>query len=231
MHIPWLARRLGALGLTGLNRAAAVPGLNREDAYRQRVLLPPIEEQRRIADILDRADALRAQAAAAPVHLDKLERSTFLEMFVRGESRSWPVPPVEALAASAEGSIRTGPFGSQLLHSEFTAEGVAVLGIDNVVRNRFNLDSRRFISEEKYRQLARYTVHPGDVLITIMGTCGRCAVVPDGIPRAINTKHLCCISLDHRHALPDFVNAYFLVHPRGSLALGLEHQGRHYGRA
>ena len=45
----WLAYRLSALGLTGLNRAAAIPGLNREDAYRQRLLLPSLPEQQRIA--------------------------------------------------------------------------------------------------------------------------------------------------------------------------------------
>ncbi|EQD49804.1 restriction modification system DNA specificity subunit, partial [mine drainage metagenome] len=45
----WLTYRLASLGLNKLNRAAAVPGLNREDAYRQRLLLPPHHEQRRIA--------------------------------------------------------------------------------------------------------------------------------------------------------------------------------------
>lgn len=59
----WLAYRLTELGLTGLNRAAAVPGLNREDAYRQRLLLPPIDEQRRIAAILDHVDASAPSAA------------------------------------------------------------------------------------------------------------------------------------------------------------------------
>lgn len=79
--LPWLAYRLAALGLNTLNKAAAVPGLNREDAYRQRLLLPPLPEQRRIAEILDKAKSLRANRRAALAQLDTLTQSIFLTMF------------------------------------------------------------------------------------------------------------------------------------------------------
>jgi type I restriction enzyme, S subunit len=184
-----------------------------KDVARLTIPLPPIEEQRRIAAILDAADALRAKRRQALAKLDTLAQSIFIDMF-GGDWDRWPFVSVETVAADRKGSIRTGPFGSQLLHDEFVDEGIAVLGIDNAVTNEFKWGKKRFITSEKYEELRRFTVFPGDVLVTIMGTCGRVAIVPPEIPTSINTKHLCCVTVDAERCGPDWLWASLLFHPR-----------------
>jgi type I restriction enzyme S subunit len=174
--------------------------------------LPSPSQQARLANQLQTADRVRRIRHFTLELSEAFLSAAFVRMFGKEEA-NFPTLSVEELAEDRPDAIRTGPFGSQLLHSEFTDHGVAVLGIDNVVNNRFEWAKRRFITIEKFEGLKRYTVRPGDVLITIMGTCGRCAVVPDEIESAINTKHLCCISVDRERCMPVFLQGAFLYHP------------------
>ncbi len=207
--------------LTGTTRAK----LTKAGASRIQLPLPPLAEQKRIARILDQADALRARRREAIAQIDTFLQAVFLDMFGDPSGEAWAFRTVEDIARQERGAVRTGPFGSQLLHSEFVDAGIAVIGIDNVVSNEFRNGQTRFITEEKYKKLRRYTVHPGDVLITIMGTCGRCAIVPRDIGVAINTKHLCCITLNQEICLPSFLHSYFLRHPMARRYLNRQAKG------
>jgi type I restriction enzyme S subunit len=203
---------LVASQLASMARGAIMDGLNTTILRECSIPLPGLPEQRRIAGQLNKADRLRRARQCALELTDSFLPAAFLKLFGTSAAQFTPMA-VEDLADDRPNAIRTGPFGSQLLHSEFTDSGIAVLGIDNAVNNRFVWDQRRFVTPGKYEQLKRYTVFPGDVIITIMGTCGRCAIVPDNIPTSINTKHLCCITLDSTRCLPVYLQGAFLYQP------------------
>jgi type I restriction enzyme, S subunit len=213
----WLIYHLNHSDLSAFVSGLTVPKLNQGSLREIPVPVPPLPEQQRIVALLDEAFAGLATAKANAERNLQNARAIFeshLQSVFSQRGEGWVKTVVQRIAKPGKGKIRTGPFGSQLLHSEFVDEGIAVLGIDNAVANHFQWGKSRFITPEKYQQLERYTVYPGDVLITIMGTCGRCAVVPDDIPLAINTKHICCITLDRGQCLPGYLHIYFLHAPQ-----------------
>lgn len=118
---------------------------------------------------------------------------------------AWTWVTIEQLAADVPRSIQSGPFGSNLHHSEFGDHGILAIGIDNVQDCKFSLGSNHRVSEQKYRQLAKYQARPGDVLVTVMATVGRCCVVPENTETAIITKHVYRISPDRGLVFPAYM--------------------------
>src|SRR5439155_5356947 len=86
------------LGRTAMRRmasgsAGSMPKISGARLRTLQVPVPPLPEQRRIAEILDKADALRAKRRAALAQLDTLTQSIFLDMFgdPATNPKGWPV--------------------------------------------------------------------------------------------------------------------------------------------
>lgn len=189
-----------------------IKNLNKSALEGYRIPLPPLDEQRRIVGLLDRAAEIRRRADAARAKARAIIPALFLDTF-GDPAEDWSEITIDDILAKQVNAIRTGPFGSQLKHSEFTDEGVPVLGIDNVVDNEFKWAKPRHLPREKYEAFKRFRVFPGDVIVTIMGTTGRVVVAPDNLPECMNTKHLCAFTLDRSLAHPRFVQGALLFDP------------------
>lgn len=175
--------------------------------------LPPLDEQRGIADVLRSVDQAIA-ANTALINGVKAAKQGAMEAIL---SVGFDQVRLETLLADERYPMRSGPFGSALLKSELQPEGIPFLGIDNVHVEQFVPVYRRFISEEKYRELVRYTVYPGDVMVTIMGTVGRCCVVPTDVGTAISSKHVWTLTLDQERYSPTLL-AWQINHSPSVLA-------------
>jgi type I restriction enzyme S subunit len=98
----WLTtnrRRMEALG-----RGATFKEVSKAIVAGVRIPLPPLEEQRRIAAVLDKADEVRAKRRAALEQLDMLTQSIFLDMFgdVDPSTSSWPSAKVGSFVSHFE---------------------------------------------------------------------------------------------------------------------------------
>ena len=119
--------------------------------------LPPIEEQRRIAAILDHADALRAKRREALACLDELTQSIFIDMF--GD----PVTNSKDLELVTIGdlldSVQYGTSEKSGTNGEF-----AVLRMNNITyQGQMDLTDLKY-TDLPDNKVERFTVGAGDVL-------------------------------------------------------------------
>jgi restriction endonuclease S subunit/predicted ATPase len=85
--------QLKNLNLNNLNKATAIPGINREDAYNAEVYLAPLNEQKRIVDKLDQlfelVDACRDQLDQIPLILDQFRQSVIIAATSGAITEDW----------------------------------------------------------------------------------------------------------------------------------------------
>jgi len=126
-------------------------------AERLKVLLPPLEEQRRIAAILDAADALRAKRRQALAKLDTLTQAIFIDMFGDPVSnpKGWLMSRIGGAIDSATYGTgkKAGPKGEY-----------AVLRMGNLTyAGEIDFGDLKYVDLEG-KELDRHLVHSGDVL-------------------------------------------------------------------
>lgn len=188
---------------------------------------PGADEKRLIAQVLDTLDTAIHETEAIIAKLKAVKQGLLHDLLTRGIDangelrppqsaapqrykqsplgwipKEWESKQLADLLGDFDPAMRSGPFGSALLKQELVESGFPLLGIDNVHAERFVADYTRFVTPRKFAELARYAVRPNDLMITIMGTVGRCCIVPENIGQALSSKHTWTISLDQQAYSP-----------------------------
>jgi type I restriction enzyme S subunit len=153
-----------------LLRTRAKPSINMSNINATEVLkfpvvLPPLAEQRRIAEVLDRAEALRAKRRAALAQLDSLTQSLFLDLFGDDmNSKKWPVRAVADYVREFQ--------GGKSIESE-SGENVTtrnrVLKVSAVTGMKFLAHESKPVPDS-YKPPKEHFAKPGDLLFSRANT-------------------------------------------------------------
>lgn len=122
----------------------------------------------------------------------------------RGFTEDWEQRKFLDLLDTQNG-IRRGPFGSSLKKDSFVKKSdYVVYEQQNAIYD--NYVTRYFISKEKYNELIRFNIQPGDFIMSGAGTIGRISMVPDGIKKGVFNQALIRFKVDKNSVNP----LYFL---------------------
>ena len=133
-------------------------------------------------------------------------RSEFIATNAEGIQKipqEWQIKQVRYLLKDGAEGIKIGPFGSALKLEDMVEEGFSVYGQENVIKKDFTLGKRK-ISETKFQEMSVYRIFPKDILITMMGTSGKCEIVPKDVKDGIIDSHLLRVRVKENHIIPEF---------------------------
>ena len=162
-------------------------------------LCPSFEEEVCISNLLTRFDELLTLHQRKLEHLNLKKKALLQKLFPKNGERypelrfpgftdAWEQRKFVDLLDPQNG-IRRGPFGSSLKKDSFVKKSdYVVYEQQNAIYD--NYETRYFISREKYNELIRFNIQPGDFIMSGAGTIGRISMVPDGIKKGVFNQAL-----------------------------------------
>jgi type I restriction enzyme S subunit len=157
---------LKTVELEGRARGVAQANINGAILKSLEIPLPPLAEQRRITEVLDRAEALRAKRRAALAQLDSLTQSLFLDLFGDpvANDRKWPMRSVSDFVAGFES-------GKSIVadDEDDTTSPYRVLKVSAVTSLEFRPEQNKAMPPG-YEPPASHIVRAGDLLFSRANT-------------------------------------------------------------
>lgn len=151
---------------------ATMQHVNRGEFLSTKLYLPPLEEQKRIAEILDRAEELRSKRREAIAQLDTLTQAIFIEMFgdPATNPKEWTVSKLGDVAEKITDGEHQTP--------KRTLQGIKLLSARNVQNGYIDVRDVDYVSIEEYQRIMkRCNPVKGDILLSCSGTIGRVTTV------------------------------------------------------
>jgi len=183
----YLNSKLGRDQAMQRTRGMANKNLVISDIKEIRIKFPCLSEQKRIVAILDEAFAAIGQAIANTEKNLKNARELY-ERFLNGiltrRVKEWEEKRLDEICEFVR-----GPFGGSLKKSIFVQTGYAVYEQQHAICDQFH-EVRYFIDEPKFKEMKRFELSPGELIMSCSGTMGRVAIVPKGIKQGIINQAL-----------------------------------------
>lgn len=121
----------------------------------------------------------------------------------KGYTEDWEQRKVTELLKNSSSAMKIGPFGSALKKEYFVDEGIKVYAQENAFTGDFSIGDY-YITEDKYKELQSCELYPGDLVISMMGTIGACAIFPENAEKGIMNSHLLRLQFDNE-VIPKYI--------------------------
>ncbi len=208
------------------SKGSVNPYVNFSDLAWFEFALPPIEEQRRLAELLRSIDnaleglrAVKLRSAEMRIPLLRsllgIREAAEEAAIARGDAKSTPsghtVVCVKDLSSTDRQGVQVGPFGGSVSSRHFASKGVPVVKINNINEaGELALEDLVFLNESQAKSLAdRYSLRTGDLITAAQATIGRTAVVDSRLSGAIISQHIIRIATDPERCNPHWLHALF----------------------